>query len=137
MSWLVDTNVISEVRKGARCHPAVAAWWAGVAEEDLYLSVLTLGEIRNGIERLRSRDAARASALEAWLAEVSAGFGDRVLPVDRAVAEAWGRLSAGRSVPVTDALIAATALVHGLLVATRNARDVAGLGVEVVDPFAG
>ena len=135
MSWLIDTNVISEVRKGARCHPAVAAWWAGVEERDLFLSVLTLGEIRRGIKALRPRDAARAATLDAWLGEVAEGFGPRVLGVDAAVAAAWGRMAAGRSVPVVDALLAATAAVHGLRLVTRNLGDVAGLGVAVVDPF--
>ena len=136
MTWLVDTNVVSEVRKGARCHPAVAAWWAGVEDRDLFLSALTLGEIRKVIEGVRPRDSAKAAALEAWLAEVAGAFGPRVLGVDAAVAEAWGRMSAGRSVPVVDALLAATAGVHGLVFVTRNAADVEGLGVRVLDPFA-
>jgi len=135
VTWLVDTNVISEVRKGARCHPAVAAWWAGVEDRDLFLSALTLGEIRKGIEGVRPRDPARAAALEGWLAEVADAFGPRVLGVDAAVAEAWGRLSAVRSVPVVDALLAATARVHGLVFVTRNAADVEGLGARVLNPF--
>ncbi len=136
MSWLVDTNVISEVRKGARCHPAVAAWWAGVDDRDLFLSVLTLGEIRKGIEGVRPRDPAKATALEDWLGEVIDAFGSRVLGIDAAVAEAWGRLSAMRSVPVIDALMAATASVHGLVLVTRNLADVEGLHAAVLNPFA-
>ena len=135
MTWLVDTNVISEVRKGPRCHPAVAAWWAGVEDPDLFLSVLTLGEIRKGVEGVRPRDPAKAAALEAWLAEVVEAFGPRVLGVDLPVAEAWGRMSAARSAPVTDALLAATASVHGLVLVTRNVADVEGLGARVLDPF--
>lgn len=135
MTWLIDTNVISEVRKGARCHPAVAAWWRGVEDADLFLSVVTLGEIRRGIEAVRPRDPAKAAALERWLARLPDAFGPRILGVDAAVAEAWGRIAALRSVPVLDALLAATALVHGLVLVTRNLADVADLGVQVLDPF--
>jgi len=135
VTWLIDTNIISEVRKGARCHPAVAAWWAAVEDRDLFLSALTLGEIRRGIEGARPRDPAKAAVLEAWLAAVTEAFGPRVLGVDPAVAEIWGRMSAARSVPVVDALLAATASVHGLVLVTRNAADVEGLGVRVLNPF--
>lgn len=135
MTWLIDTNIISEIRKGPRCHPAVASWWAGVEEQDLFLSVLTLGEIRRGIEALRPRDATRAVALEAWLAELREGFGARILGLDTATAEAWGRMAAMRSVSVVDALLAATALVNGLTLVTRNAVDVVGLGVHILNPF--
>ncbi|MFX5832322.1 hypothetical protein ABTE49_18705, partial [Acinetobacter baumannii] len=85
LTWLIDTNIISEVRKGPRCHPAVAAWWAGVKDRDLFLSALTLGEIRKGIEGVRPRDPGRAAALEGWLAEIVDAFGPRVLGVDAAV----------------------------------------------------
>jgi predicted nucleic acid-binding protein len=135
VTWLVDTNVISEVRKGSRCDPVVAAWWQGVEDRDLFLSVLTLGEIRRGIEAVRPRDPAKASALAAWFADVVDAFGTRVLGVDEAVAEAWGRISAMRSVPVVDALLAATAQVQGLVLVTRNTADVDGLGVRVLNPF--
>lgn len=136
MTWLIDTNVISEVRKGARCHPGVAAWWAAAADRDLFLSTLILGEIRRGIEAVRPRDPAQAVALEAWLAAVIEAFGPRVLGVDSRVAETWGRMSASRSVPVVDALLAATAGVHGLVLVTRNAIDVEGLGARVLNPFS-
>jgi predicted nucleic acid-binding protein len=135
LTFLVDTNVISEMRKASRCNPNVAAWYATVADEDLYLSVLVAGEIRDGIERLRVRDPRRASALENWLADVCMAFGDRVLPIDQAVAEEWGRMSAIRPVPVIDGLLAATAKVHGLTLVTRNAGDVVGLGAAVLNPF--
>ena len=135
MSFLIDTNVISELRKGDRCNPVVAAWWAGIAEDDLWLSALVLGEIRKGIELARPRDPRQAKALEMWLGEVIAGFGDRVLPVDMAVAQEWGRMTAIRPVPVIDALLAATARVNGLTLVTRNSGDVAGLDVAVLDPF--
>lgn len=135
MTWLVDTNVISEIRKGPRCHPSVASWWAAVEDHDLFLSALTLGEIRKGIESVRPRDPMKAGALERWLREVSDVFGARVLGVDPAVADAWGRMSASRSVPVIDALLAATAQVHGLVLVTRNTADVSGLGVRTLNPF--
>lgn len=135
MTWLIDTNVVSEIRKGERCHQSVAAWWSSVEDRDLFLSVLTLGEIRRGIEAIRRKDPVRAEALEVWLAEVAEAFGPRVLGVDAAVAAAWGRLSAIRSVPVIDALLAATAAAHGLVLVTRNTADVVGLGVQLLNPF--
>jgi predicted nucleic acid-binding protein len=135
MTWLVDTNVISEIRKGPRCHPSVASWWAAVEDRDLFLSALTLGEIRKGIESARPRDPVKAGALERWLREVSDVFGARIIGVDPAVADAWGRMSASRSVPVIDALLAATAQVHDLVLVTRNTADVIGLGVRTLNPF--
>ena len=135
MTWLIDTNIISEIRKGARCHPGVAAWWASVEDRELFLSVLTLGEIRRGIEGVRHRDPAKAAALERWLRDVSDAFGTRVIAVDLAVADVWGRMSAARSVPVIDALLAATAQVHDLVLVTRNTADVSGLGVQTLNPF--
>ena len=136
MTFLIDTNIISEVRKGDRCDPAVAAWWSSVAEDDLWLSPLVLGEIRKGVELARRRDPQRAEALEAWLADVMSGFGNRVLPVDTAVADQWGRMNAIRSVPVVDGLLAATAKANGLTLVTRNIDDVAGLDLDVLNPFA-
>jgi predicted nucleic acid-binding protein len=135
MSFLIDTNIISEVRKGPRCDPAVAAWYASIDDTDLYLSVLVLGEIRKGIERARPRDLAKARALQGWLAEVETAFGDRTFPIDRRTSDEWGRMSAKRSVPVVDGLLAATAKAHHLTLVTRNDADVAGLGAKVLNPF--
>lgn len=104
--------------------------------DDLFLSVLVVGEIRNGVEKLRRRDGAAAAALEGWLEGLVASHGDRILPVDRRVAEEWGRLASRRSLPAVDALMAATAIVHGLTLVTRNVRDVSGTGAAVLDPFA-
>lgn len=135
MSYLVDTNIISEVRKGERCDPMVAAWWDTVSEDELWLSALVIGEIRKGVELARRSDPNKAAALETWLDAVVSGFGDRILGIDTAVAEDWGRLNGIRPVPVIDALLAATARVNGLTLVTRNEADVAGLGVTVMNPF--
>ncbi len=135
MKYLVDTNVISEIRKGTRCNPGVSVWYATVVDEDLCLSVLVLGEIRKGVELLRSRDPQQAQVLEAWLDTVAEAFGERALPIEAAVAEEWGRLNAVRPIPVIDGLLAATAKVHSLTLVTRNEADVAGLGAAVLNPF--
>ena len=135
MIFLVDTNVLSEVRKRQRCNQNVAAWYASVDDGDLYLSVLVLGEIRRGVELLRRRNPTHAAALQQWLTTVNVDFSDRILPIDRAVADEWGRLSAIRTIPVADGLLAATANVHGMILATRNEADFAGLGAVVLNPF--
>jgi toxin FitB len=135
VSFLIDTNIISEIRKKARCDRHVAAWYASIDDGELYLSVLVTGEIRRGIELARPRDPAKANALERWLDEVDAAFADRILPIDRNVAEAWGRMNAERPIPVIDGLLAATAKVHGMTLVTRNAADVARLGATVLNPF--
>ena len=135
MSFLIDTNIISEIRKKARCDRHVAAWYASTDDGELYLSVLVIGEIRRGIELARRRDPAKADGLERWLDEVDTAFGDRILPIDRDVAEAWGRMNAERPIPVVDGLLAATAKVHGMTLVTRNAADVAHLGADVLNPF--
>jgi toxin FitB len=137
VSYLIDTNIISEIGKGARCDARVAAWYASVADEDLFLSTLVLGEIRKGVELARPRDAGRALALERWLGDVEAAFDGRVLGIDNAVSDQWGRMSAIRPLPVIDGLLAATALTNGLILVTRNDRDVAGLGATVLNPFKG
>jgi predicted nucleic acid-binding protein len=135
MSYLVDTNIISEVRKGDRCDPNVAAWFASVPDRELYLSALVIGEIRKGIERARAKMPARAKALEDWLKTVTTSFAERILPIDRAAAEEWGRMSAKRPVSTVDALLAATAKVNGLTFVTRNTADVADLGAKLLNPF--
>lgn len=135
MSFLIDTNVISEVRKGMRCDHAVAAWWTSVDEDELWLSVLVVGEIRKSAVLARPRDPDKATMFELWLEELVARFGPRILAIDGAIAEEWGRLAAIRPVPVVDALLAATAKTHGLTLVTRNIADVAGLGVKVLNPF--
>jgi len=135
VSFLIDTNVISELRRGERCDGNVTAWWRSVDEGDLYLSALVVGELRKGIEIVRRKDPAKADALQAWLAAIIAAFADRILPIDNAISEEWGRMSALRTVTVVDGLLAATARVHDITLVTRNAADVIGLGAKVLDPF--
>jgi len=135
VNYLIDTNIISEVRKGSACNPRVAAWYGSIDDESIYLSALVLGEIRNGIEQARPKEPAKALALEKWLSTLSRSFAERILPVDRAVADEWGRMSAKRPVSTVDALLAATAKVHGITLATRNTTHVTDLGANVLNPF--
>jgi toxin FitB len=135
VNYLIDTNVISELRKGARCDVNVTAWYASIADADLYLSVLVLGEIRRGIELARPRDPAKATTLEGWLSAVGEAFSERILPIDRSVADAWGSMAATRPIPTIDGLLAATAKVHRMTLVTRNETHVAGLGAKVLNPF--
>ena len=132
MTYLLDTNVLSETRKRQPA-AAVAGWIAATPPDRLHVSVLTLGELEQGITRIRGRgDQDQAAALERWLHDVQAGFEDRILPV----ATAWGRQQETQPLPVIDALIAATARVHGLTVVTRNVNDFELAGIPVLDPFA-
>jgi toxin FitB len=133
--FLIDTNVIAELRKGARANANVRAWFGALDPEAVLLSVVTVGEIRRGIENVRRRDHATARSLERWLTRLVADHGSRILPVDLAVAEEWGRLNVPDPLPVIDGILAATAKVHGLTLATRNVKDVARSGVDVVNPF--
>jgi toxin FitB len=126
---------VSELRKGHRCHPAVASWYAGLDNDELFLSVLTVGELRKGIDNIRRRDVPTATALERWLQGLLAAYSDRILSIDQPVAERWGRFNVPDPLPVLDSLLAATASVHGLTLATRNLKDVARTGVPCVNPF--
>jgi len=137
VSFLLDTNIVSEIRKRDRCDPGLSAWYASISDSDLFLSSLVLGEIRRGIELARPRDSDKAAALERWLRQVEAAFGRRILGIDQEIADQWGRMSAIRSIPVVDGLLAATALVNGLTLVTRNERDVTGLGATILNPFRG
>ena len=134
--FLLDTNVISELVR-PRPEPKVISWVAATSEDLLYLSVLTLGEIRKGIAALK--DASRRVALESWLdADLVTRFAGRILAVDLAIADRWGHL-AGRPgaklLPVIDGLLAATALHYNLTLVTRNTADVASTGVAVYNPW--
>ena len=136
MSFLVDTSVISELRKGPRCNPGVSSWFAGLATEDIFLSVVTVGEIRKGIENIRRRDPRSAASLETWFQGLVDAYADRILNIERTVAEEWGRLNVPNPLPALDGLLAATASVHGLTVATRNVRDILRSGVDCFNPFS-
>ncbi len=136
MKFLVDTNVISELRKGRRAHAKVRDWVASVDEGALFLSVLVIGELRQGIESLRRRDPTAAAHLDRWLRELLHSHAERVLPVDTAVAEQWGRLNVPDRTSAIDGMLAATALVHSLTLVTRNVRHVQRTGVRHLDPFA-
>lgn len=135
MSFLVDTNVLSELRKDERANASVRAWFEGVSSEEIYLSVLVVGELRRGIESIRRRDTRQAASLERWLIRITTDHAERILPVDGPVADRWGRLTASQPGSVVDTLMAATALVHGLLLVTRNVKDVEWTGVSCLNPF--
>ena len=135
MSYMLDTNVLSELVK-AKPNPQVLAWFDNTPDEALHVSVLTLGELREGVERLPV--GPRREKLRLWLeTELPNWFGSRILPVTIEVADRWGRLTAlaGRPLAAIDSLIAATALVHGLRVVTHNTRDFALPGIEQIDPW--
>ncbi|MDQ6971614.1 MAG: type II toxin-antitoxin system VapC family toxin [Mariprofundaceae bacterium] len=135
MSYLLDTNVLSELVR-AKPNPAVLAWFGNVPDDSLYISVLTIGEIRKGVELLA--DGARREKLRVWLEhDLPDWFESRVLAVDMPVAERWGKLQAeaGRSVPAIDSLLAATALHHELRMVTRNVQDFVFTGLELINPW--
>lgn len=136
MSYLLDTNVVSELRKRSP-DPSLLAWYEDVPSRELFLSVLTLGEIRLGVERLRRKDLAQAESLDRWLSGLSQAYGDRIVPVDAAAADAWARLSVPDPLPVVDGLLAATAHVRNWTLVTRNTGDLARAGVQLLNPFAG
>ena len=132
--YLLDTNIISETRK-TRANGGVMAFLSAADAAGLFLSVLTLGELRKGVAAKRRTDPAAADRLAAWVNGIEMTFADRILPVDAAAATRWGELSAGRNLAVVDTLIAATAIAQGLTLVTRNTRDVKVTGVPLIDPW--
>jgi toxin FitB len=134
VAYLLDTNVISEARR-RRPDPNVRAWLESVPEPDLYLSVLVVGELRQGVERLRRRDPEQAAPYETWLSALLQGFADRLVPVTAEVCEEWGRLNVPDPLPVVDGLMAATAKVRGWTLVTRDTAGLARTGVRLLDPF--
>jgi predicted nucleic acid-binding protein len=139
LMYLVDTNVISESRKGKRADPGVVAFWAETARNDtpIFLASVTIGELRRGVELIRYRgDQHQAELLEQWLEQVLIDYGDRVLSLDCDAAQVWGRLRVPNPQHGIDKQIAAIALLHDLTVVTRNTADFAGCGVSLLNPFA-
>ncbi len=132
--YLLDTNVTSETRK-LRADSRVIAFISAADAAALFLSVLTVGELRKGVAAKRRTDPGAADQLAAWVDGIEATFADRILPIDAATARRWGELSANRSLPVIDTLIAATAMSRSLTLVTRNVRDVGSTGVPLVDPW--
>jgi predicted nucleic acid-binding protein len=135
--FLLDTVVLSELRKPPRQrNHNLVHWIEGISSQDLFVSVVTIGEIERGIERQRQLDAPFAETLTAWLDTVLRTYEGRILPVDIAVARRWGRLSQRIGNKGLDLAVAATALEHGLTVATRNVSDFEPTGVPVLNPFS-
>jgi len=134
--FLVDTNVISEIRKQERAHPNVSRWVNETPAEEIGTSVLVLAEIRRGIELKRRSDPLQARSLDQWFSRMRTRLGDRVLPIDETVAETWALLGIPNPLPLIDSLLAATAKVHGLTFVTRNVADMATTGVALLDPFS-
>lgn len=135
MAYLLDTCVISELRK-PHCDDRVATWMAGIQPDEAFLSVLTLGEIRRGIELHRAKDTKAAGALERWLLGLESHYAERILPITAAIADRWGRLCLNQPIPVSDGLIAATGLEHKLTIVTRNVSDFQRSGVNTLNPFS-
>lgn len=135
MSYLLDTNVVSEIRKGIRGSQSVLTWFDSVDARSLYMSVLVLAEVRRGIEILRARDPSQARARERWLGMLLLNFDERIIPISEPIADEWGRMNAVRTLPVIDGLMAATAKSMNLTMVTRNVRHFSGVGLSVFNPF--
>ncbi len=135
MSYLLDTNVISEIRK-PNPNAGVSDWFAETESGELYLSVLVVGEVRQGIERLRRRrDRKQAAQFERWLTVLKQDFAERLLPISIAIAERWGFINARQPLPVIDGLLAATAIEHDLTFVTRESGTLAASGVRLLNPW--
>jgi len=135
LSFVLDTNVVSEPRKRSRADASVMRWFDSVETDDLYISVLVIGELRQGIEGLRRRDPVQAGHLESWLAGLRRGYADRILPVDLEAAEEWGRMNVPDPISTRGGLMAATAKVRNMTFVTRNTSDVARTGARLFNPF--
>jgi toxin FitB len=133
--FLLDTNVVSELRKGARADTGVRAWFDDHDTDQLWLSVLVVGELRRGAELLRRRDNRAGKRLSDWLVGVTSEYGDRIVPITTEVCERWALLNVPDPLPVIDGLLAATALERDLVFVTRNTVDVERTGVALVNPF--
>lgn len=135
MNFLLDTNIISEVRKRKRADDGVVLWLSTVEHENLYLSVLVIGEIRQGIEGLRRRDPVQAGHLEKWLGELRRQYSNRILSINEEISEEWGRINAPDPISSRDGLMAATAKVWNMTFVTRNTTDVERSGARLLNPF--
>jgi len=138
--YLIDTNVLSELRKGAKADPGVREFFKGLHDDQtpMYVSVVTIGELRRGVEKIRHRgDKAQAKKLEGWLSSICAEHSDSILSFDDEMAHVWGRLRVPNHENPLDKQIAATALIHDLTVVTRNVADFEGTGVRLINPFSG
>lgn len=135
MNFLLDTNVLSEVRK-REPDPQVSTWLAQLRTEQISLSVLTIGELRRGISMLARKAPVRARTLDDWVSQLEQTYQDRILPVTAEIATRWGEINSARAFPAVDSLLAATAIEHGLTVATRNEKDFADTGASVFNPFS-
>lgn len=135
MSYLLDTNVFSEIRKGDEANADVRRWWRTVEIGSIHISVIVIGEIRRGAERIRRRDSRQAIALERWLEQLQMTYADRIVNIDVRVADLWGRLQVPNPLPTIDSLLAATAIVHDLVLVTRNVKDVYVTGAQCLNPF--
>lgn len=136
MAFLLDTNVLSELRKGSKCDPKVRKWARANVSARHCISVLSLGEVRRGIDLLRQKDPRQCPAFGRWLTALRTDYADDLLPITEEIAERWGQMMAAQPQPVIDSLIAATALEHHLTVVTRNIGDFERTGVPLVNPFA-
>jgi len=136
LKFLLDTNIISEIRKRDRAHPNVVRWVARTPVTEIGTSVLVLAEIRHGIELKRRSDPEQAKSLDRWFSQMRARLGDRVLPIDEPIAEAWALMGIPDPLPPIDGLLAATAKTHGLTLVTRNVTDIGVAGVPLLDPFS-
>ena len=135
-AYLLDTNVLSETRK-KKADAGVMAFLEAADSASLYISVLTIGELRKGVAAMRRKFAAAAKSLAAWVEGLEFGFADRMIGIDATTARMWGDWSGDRPRPVVDTLLAATAVLHGLTFVTRNTRDVRGIQVRVHNPWVG
>ncbi|MDJ0763220.1 MAG: type II toxin-antitoxin system VapC family toxin [Myxococcota bacterium] len=136
IGYLIDTNVISEIRKKDRANAGVVAWFDSVESEALFLSVLVVGELRHGIELIRRRDAVSAQHLDTWLSRLKQTFSDRMLPLSKEIAELWGTLGMAHPISPIDGLLAATAIHWDLTLVTRNVSHVVHTPAKLLNPFA-
>ncbi|MDM8566672.1 type II toxin-antitoxin system VapC family toxin [Candidatus Halobeggiatoa sp. HSG11] len=135
LKYLLDTNILSELRKSKRCDLNVKKWFDKTEQSQLFTSVLVIGEIRRGIENIRRRDKQSAYQLERWLENLQINFQERIIPIDERIAETWGYMNSIRPLPVIDGLLAATTKTYDFILVTRNIKDIQGIDIEFINPF--